>query len=101
MRKQTHTQLQNGERMDASKLTNQQLEYICRCALVPILQEQIDIRRNNSSTKAQTLRAKSEMLWLGEIFRTVGWWNDASIKAFHDEFTAERLNAEEEDRGNQ
>ena len=41
------------------------------------------------------------MLWLGEIFRTVGWWNDASIKAFHDEFTAERLNAEEEDRGNQ
>jgi len=83
--------------MDASKLTDQQLEYICRCALVPILQEQRDIRRNNKSTKAQTLRAKSEMLWLGEIFRAVGWWNDASVQAFRNEFTAERLNTEEED----
>jgi hypothetical protein len=86
-------QLQNGERMNGSKLTEGQIDYICRYALTPILQKAQEIKSRGSRY------ADGDLKNISEIFMAVGYWTDETLMR-NDEFRAERINAEREDRGN-
>ena len=77
MRKQTHNiQLQNGERMDASKLTEGQIDYICRYALTPILQECEKAKRSKNKQDVGIIYANATIEKIGELFRAMGYWQE-------------------------
>jgi hypothetical protein len=55
-----------GERMNASELTEEQIDYICRYCIAPVYRE------------AKTYGANAQMEKIEQIFRTVGYWKEES-----------------------
>ena len=76
MRKQTHTQLQNGERMNGSTLTEGQIDYICRYALTPILEEAERTKRSSKMYNPSIIYANATIEKIGELFRAMGYWQE-------------------------
>jgi hypothetical protein len=77
MRKQTNNiQLQNGERMDASKLTEGQIDYICRYALTPILEECERAKRSKNKQDVGIIYANATIEKIQDIFISTGYWKE-------------------------
>jgi hypothetical protein len=77
MRKQTNNiQLQNGERMNGSKLTEGQIDYICRYALTPILQECETALRARVHATVGSGYAKATIEKIEDIFISTGYWKE-------------------------
>ena len=93
-----HQQQQTGERMDASKLTAEQMEWVCRYPLAQMLRDAQQFLRETTNQRQDSttiIYANARVQKVAEIYRAVGYWEPL------EEFTWERLSAEQEDRGNQ
>lgn len=76
MRKQTHNQLQNGERMDASKLTEGQIDYICTEFLVPQLIRAQAMNDKSEPNSIYGVISSREIAKLSDIFISTGYWKE-------------------------
>ena len=88
-------QLQTGESMDASKLTAEQIDWVCRYPLAQMLETAQTTLRKSTADDTAIIYANARIQKVAEIYRAVGYWEPL------EEFTWERLSAEQEDRGNQ
>ena len=76
MRKQTHNQLQNGDRMDASKLTAEQITHICKEYIEPKLIQWNEVARLSEQESPYGNIAKAEIEKIRNIFITTGYWQN-------------------------
>jgi hypothetical protein len=83
--------------MDASKLTAEQMEWVCRYPLAQMLENaQMTKRRANKHDVRSIVYANLQIQQIAVIYKAVGYWQEKDGA----EFTWERLSAEQEDRGN-
>lgn len=62
--------------MDASQLSEEQINFICRHALEPMLVDAQRDKRYCKSGDVSIVYANAKIERIGEIFRAVGYWND-------------------------
>ena len=83
--------------MDASKLTAEQMEWVCRYPLAQMLEDAQITKRKCKKNDPNIIYANLQIQQIAVIYKAVGYWQEQD----GEEFTWERLSAEREDRGNQ
>jgi hypothetical protein len=76
MRKQKNTNIETGEMMNASELTEDQIDYICRRCLSPMLADAQDTKRKARKDDVNIIYANAQIEKIEQIFRTVGYWKE-------------------------
>ena len=62
--------------MNASELTEDQIDYICRRCLSPMLADAQDTKRKARKDDVNIIYANAQIEKIGQIFRTVGYWKE-------------------------
>ena len=62
--------------MNASELTEEQIDYICRRCLSPMLADAQDTKRKARKDDVNIIYANAQIEKIGQIFRTVGYWKE-------------------------
>lgn len=62
--------------MNASELTEEQIDYICRHGLTPMLTDAQDTIRTARKDDVFIVYANAQIEKIEQIFRTVGYWKE-------------------------
>ena len=62
--------------MNASELTEDQIDYICRYCLTPMLTDAQDTKRKARKDDVNIIYANAQIEKIEQIFRTVGYWKE-------------------------
>ena len=62
--------------MNASELTEDQIDYICRRCLSPMLADAQDTKRKARKDDVNIIYANAQIEKIEQIFRTVGYWKE-------------------------
>ena len=62
--------------MNASELTEDQIDYICRRCLTPMLTDAQDTKRKARKDDVNIIYANLQIEKIEQIFRTVGYWKE-------------------------
>jgi hypothetical protein len=82
--------------MDTSKLTAEQMEWVCRYPLAQMLEDAQMTKRKAKKNDTSIIYANLQIQQIAVIYKAVGYWQEKD----GEEFTWERLSAEQEDSGN-
>jgi hypothetical protein len=74
--KADNIQLQNGERMDASKLNDAQIDYICTEFLIPQLIRAQAMNDKSEPNSIYGVTSAREIQKLSDIFISTGYWKE-------------------------
>jgi hypothetical protein len=74
---QAETQTNERESMNASKLTAEQLEWLCRVPLTLMLDEAKQTKREAKSNSPTIVYANARIEKVSEIFKAVGYWQES------------------------
>jgi len=66
--------------MNASELTEDQIDYICRRCLTPMLADAQDTKRKARKDDVNIIYANLQIGRIEQIFRTVGYWEEEGNK---------------------
>ena len=62
--------------MNASELTEEQIDYICRRCLAPMLADAQDTKRKARKDDVFIVYANAQIEKIEQIFRAVGYWKE-------------------------